>query len=176
MKKTAQGFTLVELLVVIAIIAVLAAVVVLVINPVELTKQSRDSVRLSDFATLQQAINASVQENTTDTAMDLYCVGHAATDTNCSANSWNNGSPARGIDGTGWVRIKLNTQNIVNLPVLPVDPGNSATSYYIYKGDANGYKLEAVLESTKQKPKMTQDGGTAADSNNYYEVGTNMSL
>ena len=43
-----KGFTLVELLIVIGIVAILATIVVLVINPVELLKESRDSRRLSD--------------------------------------------------------------------------------------------------------------------------------
>jgi prepilin-type N-terminal cleavage/methylation domain-containing protein len=52
-----KGFTLIELLVVLAIIAVLAVVVVLVLNPAELLRQSRDSQRLSDMSTLDDAIN-----------------------------------------------------------------------------------------------------------------------
>jgi len=50
-----KGFTLIELLVVVAIIAVLAVAVVLVLNPVQLIKQARDSTRISDLATLNSA-------------------------------------------------------------------------------------------------------------------------
>ena len=46
------GFTLVELLIVIAILAVLAVAVVLVINPVQLVKAARDSTRLSSGQSL----------------------------------------------------------------------------------------------------------------------------
>jgi prepilin-type N-terminal cleavage/methylation domain-containing protein len=52
-----RGFTLIELLVVIAIIAILAVVVVLTLNPAELLRQSRDSNRVSDMATLTSALN-----------------------------------------------------------------------------------------------------------------------
>ncbi|MCX6788427.1 MAG: type II secretion system protein, partial [Candidatus Jorgensenbacteria bacterium] len=50
------GFTLVELLIVIAILAILAVAVVLVLNPAQLLKQGRDSTRLSDMAALNSAL------------------------------------------------------------------------------------------------------------------------
>jgi len=56
-KGNRSAFTLIELLVVIAIIAILAVVVILTLNPAELLRQSRDSSRLSDLATLTSAIN-----------------------------------------------------------------------------------------------------------------------
>ena len=50
------GFTLIELLVVIAILAILAVAVVLVLNPAEFVRQSRDSARLQDLSTLNKAL------------------------------------------------------------------------------------------------------------------------
>lgn len=44
-----KGFTLIELLVVIAIIAIIASVINVILNPPELLKRSRDSIRLTDF-------------------------------------------------------------------------------------------------------------------------------
>lgn len=52
----AQGFTLLELLIVIAIIAILATVIVIVINPVEMLRRARDVQRLSDLSSLKTAI------------------------------------------------------------------------------------------------------------------------
>ena len=51
-----RGFTLVELLIVIAILAVLSVTVVVVLNPAELLKQARDSTRISDLASINSAI------------------------------------------------------------------------------------------------------------------------
>src|SRR3989344_3694005 len=51
------GFTLIEMLVVIGVVAVLSVVVVLVLNPAELLKQSRDSNRLSDLARINKALS-----------------------------------------------------------------------------------------------------------------------
>ena len=55
--KNRKAFTLIELLVVIAIIAILSVVVILTLNPAELLRQSRDSNRISDLATLKSAVS-----------------------------------------------------------------------------------------------------------------------
>lgn len=51
-----KGFTLLELLIVIGIIAILSVVVILVLNPAETLRKSRDTQRMSDLATLKTAI------------------------------------------------------------------------------------------------------------------------
>ncbi len=55
MKKN-HGFTLIELVIVIAIIAVLATTIVSIINPVEYQKVARDTVRLSSLNSISQAL------------------------------------------------------------------------------------------------------------------------
>jgi len=52
----AQGFTLLELLIVISIIAILSVMLIIVINPSETLKKSRDSQRISDLNTLKTAM------------------------------------------------------------------------------------------------------------------------
>lgn len=51
-----KGFTLLELLIVIGIIAILSVVVILVLNPAETLRKSRDTQRMSDLATLKTAL------------------------------------------------------------------------------------------------------------------------
>ena len=51
-----RGFTLLELIIVIAILAVLAVAVVIVLNPAEVLAKARDSNRLSDLSALKSAI------------------------------------------------------------------------------------------------------------------------
>ncbi len=53
-ERKEKAFTLIELLVVIAILAVLAVAVTLILNPAELIRQGRDSIRLSDLATINK--------------------------------------------------------------------------------------------------------------------------
>lgn len=175
MKKTAQvyiernqdGFTLVELLVVIAIIAILAAVVVLIINPLELTRRSRDAARLTDLANLQQAINVAVQE-ATNSGSAILCKVAGSYPCNGSSNGG-----GRVSDGTGWVKTDLSTQKSVSVPTLPVDPINDATYHYTYCANNDAWEINTVLESEQQKGKMTTDGG---NEDTRYEVGSNLAL
>ncbi|MGA2113123.1 MAG: prepilin-type N-terminal cleavage/methylation domain-containing protein [Bryobacteraceae bacterium] len=74
-----KAFTLIELTVVIAILAILATVVVLTLNPAGLLQESRDASRLSDMATLNNAVSYSLADNAGEprprgtSARDLDC-------------------------------------------------------------------------------------------------------
>lgn len=178
MFKTAQikdkGFTLVELLVVIAIVAILAAVVALVINPVELTRRGRDATRLSDLASLQNAITVYTQENSPDTANWLLCDGVAPVPPPCRGDTDDVG--AASSDGSGWVKIDLgNATQAVRLAKLPIDPSNiTATSLlYYYGADGDNWEINTNLESTQYSGKEGTDGGDDAA---LYEVGSSLSV
>jgi len=51
-----SSFTLIELLIVVAILAVLMSVIVLAINPAEILKRTRDTRRITDLKSLNNAI------------------------------------------------------------------------------------------------------------------------
>lgn len=182
-KQSTTGFTLVELLVVIAIVAILAAVVVLIINPLELTRRSRDAARLSDLANLQQAINVAAQEATTS-GTDILCFGGFTSGSVCSEDTDPEGANTRSANGTGWVKVNLGTQKSVSVPTLPVDPINNADYHYTYCSNGSAWEIDTKLESEQQKPKMGTDGGpdaqhnevTGAVPNGVYETGSDLSL
>ncbi len=169
MKKSAHGFTLarsagftlVELLVVIAIIAILAAVVVLIINPLELTRRSRDAARFTDLSNLQQAINVAVQE-ATGSATAILCMGGSAP---CNGSS-NTGT--RGSDGTGWVKVDMSIQKSVSLPTLPIDPINDASHHYTYCSDGNAWEIDAVLEEKPKDEKKEEKKKTSGENTNPF--------
>jgi len=161
-----KGFTLVELLVVIAIIAILAAVVVLVINPLELTRRGRDAARLADLANLQSAITVAVQE-ASGSAAAVLCHNSV-----CTGKSTDAVNP-RESDGTGWVKVDLSASKSVSIPTLPSDPTNTTEKHYTYCSDGTSWEIDAVLESTQQAGKPGGDGG---DDTALYEVGTNLKL
>ena len=167
-KSAHKGFTLVELLVVIAIIAILAAVVVLIINPLELTRRGRDAARLTDLANLQNAINVAVQESTGSSALAILCVGSASYP--CTGSG---PAGSRAADGTGWVKVNLSTSKSVSVPTLPQDQTNTTALHYTYCANADAWEIDAVLESDQHKGKMGTDGGNETDK---YEVGSNLAL
>jgi len=66
MKNKFQGFTLVELSVVITIIAILAVVIFIIVDPVEKLKENRDSQRLQEAQTIAEAIRLYKVDNNGD--------------------------------------------------------------------------------------------------------------
>ena len=159
-----KGFTLVELLVVVAIMGILMAAVVLAINPAEMMKKSRDATRLSDMVSLRQALDFAVADGTELT------VTAAAGDSTIGT---------RVTTGAGWVNVDVSKY----LSTLPIDPRNGTafsdaavndvTGKYLYFSDGSAYELNCYLESTDNVGKYTADGGDDAA---IYEVGTDPGL
>ncbi len=153
--KRLKGFTLIELLVVIAIIAILAVVVVLTLNPAQLLAQSRDSNRVSDFATLKSSI-ALYQVDVSTTWMGvpntIYVANAVAPTT--TQTGWNSTTTAagwgfasapatpviatsssRGVNGTstsggGWLPINFGViSSGAPFGSMPIDPlGNTSAN------------------------------------------------
>ncbi|KKT36216.1 MAG: hypothetical protein UW25_C0011G0014 [Candidatus Nomurabacteria bacterium GW2011_GWB1_44_12] len=63
--KGSHGFTLLELLIVVSIIAILSVALVLVLDPAETLRKSRDAQRMSDLSTLKTAIGLYTTSTTT---------------------------------------------------------------------------------------------------------------
>jgi len=166
-----KGFTLVELLIVIAILAVLAAAVVIVLNPGELLAQARDSQRLSDMDTLKNALTIYVAQIPSP-SFGSTCVV-PTTDGCCNVTActtaFTGGAGATMVrtgnlvDGTGWVPVNFTTMAGGSpIPFLPVDPTNTTTYFYGFANTAaptTTFELNAKLESQKHRVKMPFDGG-----------------
>lgn len=178
-----KGFTLVELLIVIAILAVLSTAVVLILNPAELIKQSRDSTRISDLAALNSAIAfyLSDQSSATFSGTTQKCTTLLTTPpagVTCTGNV----SALTATDGTGWVNVNFSAITGGSpLSRLPLDPLQTVIYGYAYKSTpANAYEINANMESAKYAgggagdvETNTKDGGNDA---NYYEVGSSLAL
>lgn len=147
--KGSSGFTLLELLIVIAIIAILSVILVLVLNPAETLKKSRDAQRISDLATLKTALGIIVTSSTTPllsgTVSNSLCKGgsgqdtiwyslpisSAITDTTLDGTTGVNAavqvSAANGplVNGNGWIPVNFSWLSggspISNLPLDPVN-------------------------------------------------------
>lgn len=187
-----KAFTLVELLVVIAILAVLIAIVIVALNPVELLKQGRDSRRLTDLYSLNQALNYSYADNLSmGNASTVYISipDNSAPTSNCPTlssglpalpNGWvyqcSNSANYLKVDSTGWVPVNFNSTTLVSNPLsqLPVDPVNTTSTglYYTY---VNGsWELTASLESSKYQTKYaSSQGGTSSST---YQIGNHIGV
>lgn len=121
-----KGFTLIEVLLVVAIIAILAGIVILAVNPAKQLADARNAQRKSDVTTLLNAIyqysidnNGSVPTTVTGTATEI-----------CETT----GAPC-----TGLVDLGVLTANGKYLVAIPSDPQSdtaNSTEYLVVK-DAN---------------------------------------
>jgi prepilin-type N-terminal cleavage/methylation domain-containing protein len=169
MRGNAKGFTLFELLIVIAIIAIVAAITILIIDPQESTAKGRDSSRMNDLDSLQKAINMALTNNPEDPD-SVLCFNLTPP---CSGNSSDQDSNSRNSDGSGFIRVNFSLLPAITIPTLPVDPINSGNYVYSYRSDGASYEINAILESRRFKIEMTKDGG---NNDNVYELGTSLTL
>jgi prepilin-type N-terminal cleavage/methylation domain-containing protein len=190
-KKT-KGFTLIELLIVIGILAILATTVVMVINPAEMVKQSRDGNRMAELQSINKAllVYQSFGGSSSMGTSNIIYISLPDSDSQCgsyygtlsaTSTGWNyHCSPEvdyRKTDGTGWLPVDLTSVESSSgalFASLPIDPNNTATSQHYYTYIPGSWALSTVMESTKYlASNATSDGG---QSSTRFEVGNDLSL
>lgn len=129
-KGSSKGFTLIEMLIVIAVISILAGIVLVGITGFQ--SSARDTKRVGDLS--------SVRNN-----LELYFTrcGHYPTSGAC-------GSPASSGSNLDWDALgtELAAQDIISdSSRLPNDPRAGATYVYAFGDDGLSYVLGATMEN-----------------------------
>ncbi len=129
------GFTLLEVLLVVAIIAILAGIVILALNPVKQLGDTRNSERRSDVTTILNAVYQYSLDNDGNlpsgitTSAKVLGTNISGCDTVCTATA----------TAVGCVDLSsaLVPTYVVGIPVDPKTGSTTSTDYYI-RTDADG--------------------------------------
>jgi prepilin-type N-terminal cleavage/methylation domain-containing protein len=161
--KNQKGFTLIELVICSIVISIIIIFLVSMLQKVNM--KARDALRLSDMATLYQAIQVKIHN--TEAEDKLYYILCSQVKTPCEGSSFPISGTTRRIDGSGWLRIIFSKKELLKYTILPLDPLNNAEYKYTYFSDGKMWKMETKLEAESNKKKMENDGGEKPDK---YEV------
>ena len=139
--KSGAGFTLVELLIVIAIIGIIATGLVIAVNPLASIQKAQDTKRKSDLSQIQKALEAYYND------IGNYPPNFGETD----------------------YRIKGLNDNVVAwgdpwspyMSTLPKDPNSSKK--YVYDSTEQAYYIYASLDRAANDSQACKSGGAKCD-------------
>jgi len=168
-----KGFTLIELIIVIALIALLATTVILVINPVKIFQEARDSQRMADLGQMNSAMSLMLATSSSQPSLGTVgtCYKNKATQ-NCMTRHTPN------LVASSTVPVNLGASPAIS--AWPLDPKNDATYFYSYSADVLGqWEFVAAMESVRYGSAGSAENVVAVDGGNQaalFEVGTNVNL
>lgn len=145
---TNKGFTLVELLIVIAVIGILAASAVALLNPLEQIKKANDTKRKSDLNQIQRALDTYYNDYGRYPAVGLVFAPIRMYEIKQSNGvvTW----------GTTW----QSTNGTTYMNILPQDPSFPSRTYAYFSTDGQSYYLYASLERGASDPQACNGGNT----------------
>jgi len=136
--KINAGFTLIELIIVIAVLSILSVAVLTTLNPITQFQKADDARRKSDLGQIQKALESYYQDHSS----------YPASVNNKISDPQNGGTIAW---GSAWGSY---------MNMLPKDPEAPAASYaYVMTQNGQGYRLYATLDRTNDP--QSCNGGSA---------------
>ena len=174
-----KGFTIIELLIVIAILGVLAVALLITINPGEAQKKTRDAERLAHLKTLQVLIDQFINDGQNATGNIIGAAGANSSallqvnSQSCGVGSW------LGIDTCAYgATVPLDPNNgvartFVTNAAAAVPTTGTVTSQYRARIVGSDYEVNVMQESTANASKIANDGGNSAQ---WVEIGTSLTL
>jgi type IV pilus assembly protein PilA len=126
-RKLVWGFTLIEILLVIAIIAILAAIVIVAINPSKQLGAAQDAQRASDVKAILDAVGQYSIDNdgALPSGIPIGTTCEADGDPICTADS--------GCTGVNLDILVSQRKYLTDLPADPTGATTLVTGYYIFK-------------------------------------------
>ncbi|MDR3582450.1 MAG: type II secretion system protein [Candidatus Pacebacteria bacterium] len=125
--KKEKGFTLIEILIVVAIIAVLASIVIVGVGPAQ--QSGRDARRISDLQNVRNGLQLYYSK------CGFY-PGATSGSTLCPAQTNSYAGMTTALTGSN-----------LGISSIPVDPSSNRNYYYAASADGSSYTLGAVLEN-----------------------------
>ncbi|OGK29351.1 hypothetical protein A3B02_00905 [Candidatus Roizmanbacteria bacterium RIFCSPLOWO2_01_FULL_42_14] len=171
LKSGQKGFTLVEILIVVALIAILAVIALVTINPAEAQKRARDARRIKELGTLQGIVEQFMSDNPDYGGVTATSNETAAVPNSC-ATGWIN-------KGDAGATNPIDVCDYAN--TVPIDPlnrsgefvsstdgtiGTGLLRYQVIIDDLARYRICTRLESAANAQKLGQDGVD----NGFFEV------
>lgn len=126
-KNYAKGFTLLEILLVVAAIGILAGIVILAINPTKQLGDTRNAQRKTDVSTILNAVYQYSLDNNGNLPSSLVTVG-ASCGATTGAEICKTGTLAATCTTDGFTNLSVLTDTEKYLVSIPIDPSGSATN------------------------------------------------
>lgn len=150
-KSSAQGFTLLEILLVVAAIAILAGIVIIAINPAKQLGETRNAQRRADVNTILNAVYQHSVDNSGGVPASIP-VGSAcgvAAQQICKT-----GGTCTGIVDLSTSLVGATAKYLVAMPVDPTAGTTNGTGYQVYKSTTTG-RITVCAPAAEQSATIT---------------------